>query len=143
MNDSNLPIVLVVDDEILHLRMLAALLARQYCPLTVSSGREALRVLEHLRLSGELHLLRAVLLDIMMPEIDGLAVLDTIRKRYQHNVRVIMCSALSMKGTVVRSRMLGADDYLLKPYDHEVLIQKLARLGSSEGETYTCEALER
>jgi CheY-like chemotaxis protein len=128
MNEQPLPIVLIVDDEIMQLRMISSMLARTYCPFPVSSGKEALRVLENLRLTSELWLLKAIILDIMMPEMDGLALLETIRQRYPKDIPVFMCSALGLPGTILRSQMMGANDFILKPFSLQLLREKLASL---------------
>jgi CheY-like chemotaxis protein len=123
-----LPIVLIVDDEILQLRLVSSLLAKQYCPFPVSSGREALRVLDQLQAAGELPMIQAILLDVMMPEMDGLVLLDLIRNRYPKTIPVILCTAMNLRGTILRAQMLGANDYILKPYDPRVLMEKLAQV---------------
>ncbi|MCB0116101.1 MAG: response regulator, partial [Caldilineaceae bacterium] len=71
-----------------------------------------------------------VLLDVMMPEIDGLTLLEMIRQRYPIEVPVIMVTALSLKGTILRAQKLGANDYLIKPFPAQLLLDKLAQLGS-------------
>jgi putative two-component system response regulator len=127
MNEQ-LPIVLIVDDEILQLRMVASMLARRYCPYPVSSGREALRVLDHLQMADELPLIQAILLDVMMPEMDGLVLLELIRSRYPQTIPVILCTAMNLRGTILRAQMLGANDYILKPYDSRLLLEKLEQV---------------
>ncbi|MBX3002029.1 MAG: response regulator, partial [Caldilineaceae bacterium] len=127
MNEQ-LPMVIIVDDEILQLRMVATILARHYCPFPVSSGREALRVLDHLHMAGELSQVQAVLLDVMMPEMDGLVFLELIRSRYPLTIPVILCTAMNLRGTILRAKRLGANDYIIKPYDARILLEKLAQV---------------
>lgn len=127
MNEQ-LPIVLIVDDEILQLRMVASLLSKHYCPFPVRSGREALRVLDQLQAAGELPQIQAILLDVMMPEMDGLVLLDLIRSRYPKTIPVILCTAMNLRGTILRAQMLGANDYILKPYNPRILLEKLAQV---------------
>jgi CheY-like chemotaxis protein len=108
--------------------MVASLLGRHYCPFPVSSGREALRVLDHLHMAGELPLIQAILLDVMMPEMDGLTLLELIRNRYPQTIPVILCTAMNLRGTILGAQMLGANDYHVKPYDPRILLDELAQV---------------
>src|SRR5262249_10259351 len=114
--------ILVVDDNQMNRELLARGLHRQehYFALAVN-GRQALDVLS----SGAFDV---VLLDIMMPELDGFQVLQHIKAdpRVRHTP-VIMISALDDMAAVVRCIEMGAEDYLPKPFD-PVLLQ--ARVGA-------------
>ena len=114
--------ILVVDDNAGNRDMLSRRLDREgYSVDTAADGREALSKLE----TGNFDL---VLLDIVMPELDGFAVLKTIRAdpRWKE-VAVIMISALDEIRSVVRCIEMGAEDYLPKPFD-PVLLR--ARIGA-------------
>ncbi len=120
--------VLIIDDEVMQLRLTASMLARNYLPFPISSAKEALRVLDNMHMTGDLGQIKAILLDVMMPEIDGLSLLETIRQRYPVVVPVIVITALSLKGTILRARNLGANDYLIKPFPAQQLLEKLSKL---------------
>ncbi|HEX8312701.1 MAG TPA: response regulator, partial [Chthoniobacteraceae bacterium] len=114
--------VLIVDDETLNREVLCRRLQREgYQPTGVRSGREALNLLKEESFD-------AVLLDILMPEMSGVDVLQEMKGdetlRY---LPVIMLSALTDVGRVARCVELGADDYLPKPIN-AVLLR--ARLGA-------------
>ena len=102
--------------------MLSRRLEREgYTVDTAENGREALEKLE----AGGFDL---VLLDIVMPELDGFAVLQRIRSNQRwKEVAVIMISALDEIRSVVRCIEMGAEDYLQKPFD-PVLLR--ARIGA-------------
>jgi len=102
--------------------MLARRLRRQgHEVLTAAGGQSGLELLA--RTSIDL-----VLLDVMMPDLDGYAVLQRIKgDPAQRDVPVLMISALDEMDSVVRCIQLGADDYLGKPFD-PVLLQ--ARVGA-------------
>lgn len=109
-------IILVVDDERHNRRLMqAALESKGYHPRLAESGKAAL---EYLR---EWHV-DLVLLDIMMPEMDGFQVLDAIRERYnQTSLPVIMATAMSSSEDITNALKKGANDYITKPIDIEVM----------------------
>ena len=73
----------------------------------------------------------AVLLDIMLPEIDGLQLLDILRsQRRWKDVPVMMLSASGDEPSVKRALVSGANDYLAKPFDPDDLIARLSRMHS-------------
>jgi len=114
--------ILVVDDNAGNRDMLSRRLEREgYYIETAEDGRQALSKLEAAPFD-------LVLLDIVMPELDGFAVLQTIRAdpRWKE-VAVIMISALDEIKNVVRCIEIGAEDYLPKPFD-QVLLR--ARIGA-------------
>jgi DNA-binding response OmpR family regulator len=115
-------VVLVVDDNGLNRDLLCRRLERAgYQGLECPGGREALEALDR----GGIDL---VLLDILMPEVDGYEVLRQVKSSEKlRDVPVIMISALDDLGSVVRCIELGAEDYLPKPFD-PVLLR--ARVGA-------------
>ncbi|WFE74961.1 response regulator [Roseinatronobacter sp. S2] len=75
-----------------------------------------------------------VLCDIMMPEVDGYGVLARFRRDFPRlaHVPLVFLSALSMTDAVIRGKRAGADDYLTKPIDYELLLSTIeARLRQS------------
>ena len=115
--------LLVVDDNGINRDLLARQLARGgYSVRTAKSGREALEMVR----SQDFDL---VLLDIMMPEIDGLEVLRQLKSDAAlSDIPVIMISALDEVDSVIRCIEIGAEDYLSKPFD-PVLLK--ARVGAN------------
>ena len=108
--------ILVVDDDRVNRTLLARTLAALGHKVgTAANGREALELLR----SGSWDV---VLLDIVMPELDGIGVLEVMKSDTAlHEVPVIMISALDDFGSVVRCIELGAEDYLPKPFDPVLL----------------------
>ncbi len=116
-------LLLVVDDDAGNRDVLSRRLVRQGHEVrTASSGPEALRMI------GE-EAFDLVLLDIMMPDMDGYEVLAAIKgdKRLQ-NIPIVMISALNEVQSVVRCLEAGAEDYLAKPFNPTLL---KARIGAS------------
>ncbi len=115
--------ILVVDDVEENRAVLARRLTREgYAVENAAGGEEALR-----RIAGGGFDL--VLLDVMMPDLDGFAVLERIKSNAAtRSLPVIMISALDDLASVVRCIEHGAEDYLAKPFD-QVLLR--ARIGAS------------
>jgi class 3 adenylate cyclase len=115
-------VILVVDDNEDNREMLARRLRRQgYQVPTAAGGRAALDLLS--RSAVDL-----VLLDVMMPDLDGYAVLQRLKSDPAlRDIPVLMISALDELDSVVRCIQLGAEDYLGKPFE-PVLLQ--ARIGA-------------
>lgn len=102
------PRVLIVDDEPVMLSLMArSLLRLGYAVTTASNGREALALLAGQRFD-------LVMLDVVMPEIDGFAVCAELRRN--SDVPVIMLTALNRPEDIVRGLELGADNYITKPF---------------------------
>jgi two-component system response regulator AtoC len=102
--------ILVVDDEPSMLRYLQTLLeVESYKVITATNGEEALVRLQHPPLPD------VMLLDVVMPGMDGLETLEKIRNQFPH-LKVIMLSCLTDTRKVVQAIRLGAQDYLTKPF---------------------------
>ena len=109
------PRVLIVDDEPMNVMLLERLFTREYDVVTASNGREALELLNTKPFD-------CLLLDIMMPGMSGLQVLETLRAEpITADLPVILVSALADRQDVVRGLKLGANDYVPKPIEMDVL----------------------
>jgi signal transduction histidine kinase len=115
--------VLVVDDNDLNRNLLDRRLQRQgYAVAEARKGAEALD-----RLHAEAFDL--VLLDIMMPVMDGFEVLQRVKSdRELRQIPVIIISALNQKEGVIRAIEMGAEDYLFKPFDPVLLRARVGAL---------------
>jgi len=114
-------LILVVDDDIEILEMLRRTLELEgFDVATAADGRSALTILED---SGP----DLVILDIIMPEIDGFQVLEITRQR--SNVPVIMLTGKCEVDSLRDALALGADDYVKKPFrPRELLARVRAKL---------------
>jgi len=109
--------VLVVDDEkSLRDFVRRNLEIRGYKVKTASNGLEALAVFNH-------ELIDLVILDVMMPNMDGLETIKRVREK--SSVPIIVLSALGEEQDKVRALNLGADDYLSKPFGVKELLARL------------------
>jgi len=118
------PTILVVDDELGARQSLEVILEDDYRVLSAESGREALEVLQ--RESIDL-----ILLDVNMPDMDGLEVLRKIKEQ-DDEMDVIMVSALNLARKAVDAIKLGAYDYITKPYEPEDILSTVHRAISKQ-----------
>ena len=111
------PKILTVDDEEFNLKLLTRHLDKEgFSNVTpASNGAEALETLR----GSDFDL---VLMDIEMPEMDGLAALETIKSDMRlRDIPVIMISGVEAMDSIVKSIELGAEDYLAKPFNPVML----------------------
>ncbi|MCD6571357.1 MAG: sigma-54-dependent Fis family transcriptional regulator [Deltaproteobacteria bacterium] len=107
--------IMVVDDEDGIRKYISKLLTKK--GYDVIASPDAKDALEKLRLGSEVSL---VILDILMPDMDGLEALGEIKK-LSKDLPVVMLSALGQTKTIVKAMKAGATDYLVKPFEEEEL----------------------
>ncbi|MCL6558602.1 MAG: sigma-54 dependent transcriptional regulator, partial [Firmicutes bacterium] len=113
-------LVLVVDDEVTVREALRDVLEESgYKVVAAASGKEALEMMATVKPD-------AVLLDIRMPEIDGIKALEVMRERYE-TVPIILMTAYSDTQTTITAMRLGAFEYVLKPIDLDELLATLKK----------------
>ncbi len=112
--------VLIVDDQE-DARWALSTFVRKvgFVPLLAETGRDALATLSTQRVD-------AVLLDVHMPDLSGHEVLEKIRKQY--DTPVIMLTGYGDTQDAALSLRRGANDYVTKPYDHQMLERSLRRV---------------
>ena len=108
--------ILIVDDNEINRDILHDLVvALEYTPILAEDGFAALKYVREKSLD-------LILLDIIMPEMDGYEVLSHIKKNFSlRHVPIIMISAIDEMETVVQCIKMGADDYLIKPFHFTLL----------------------
>ena len=125
--------ILVVDDTINVQVLLTDFLSSQdYEVLTACDGREALEVLH--AANPDL-----VLLDIMMPRMDGYQFISRVRR--ESSIPVIMITAKQQEADVIRGFELGADDYITKPFRMRELLMRMRAVLRRAGPPETNEPL--
>ncbi len=121
--------ILCVEDEH-HLRqdIIDELSSAGYEVVGAADGRKALALLESERPD-------LILCDISMPDLDGFGFLDTVRANRPDlaDVPLVFLTALHEREAVIAGKLAGADDYLVKPIDYDLLLATVkARLGQVE-----------
>jgi CheY-like chemotaxis protein len=113
--------VLVVDDDMRNIFALTSILERhQLLVMSAENGKEALKLLENTKDVD------AILMDIMMPEMDGYETTRNIRKMANFkNIPIIALTAKAMKGDREKCLEAGASDYISKPVNMDQLLSLL------------------
>jgi DNA-binding response OmpR family regulator len=110
--------ILLIDDEVQFVAATAKRLRRRgFTVLEAGSGPEGLRLLE-----GET--VDAVVLDVGMPDMDGIQVLRELKMRFPQ-VQVLMLTGHGNMEVAISGMAMGAFDYLMKPVELEVLVGKI------------------
>src|SRR6266702_8110557 len=115
--------VLVVDDVPANAKLMEARLTAEYFDVvTATSGAEALAICERAQCD-------IVLLDVMMPEMDGFEVCRRLKAGPRtHHIPVVMVTALDQPSDRVRGLEAGADDFLTKPVSDIALVARVRSL---------------
>ncbi|MBQ8432301.1 MAG: response regulator transcription factor [Clostridia bacterium] len=113
--------ILVVEDDKNARRLMCAILTRYgYEPITAENGEEALDVLDRKHVD-------LILLDVMMPRMDGYEFTNTLRMA-GNTIPILMVTARETQEDKKRGFIIGADDYMVKPVDEEEMILRIAAL---------------
>ncbi|MGE4498109.1 MAG: response regulator, partial [Deferribacterales bacterium] len=111
--------ILIVDDDPVNLDIMMEILASEYSCAAASGGEEALRAEKAFKPD-------IILLDIMMPGMDGYEVCRRIRAGETHRfTKIILVSGKSMTEDRLKGYDAGADDYITKPFNDDELLAKI------------------
>jgi putative two-component system response regulator len=121
-NDDSRKIILLVDDDEVHLEITEVSLKDEYEIFMVKSGEEALEFLGKSQIIPDL-----ILLDILMPMMDGWIVFDKINDIAALKFTPIMFyTSLDEESAKEKAYEIGAFDYITKPCEHSVLLNKIS-----------------
>lgn len=110
LKKDNEPVVMIVDDVPQNIQVLASMLSEQGCRIASAlGGEQAINMCKEIRPT-------IILLDIMMPDVDGVEVLKHVKENYPE-ISVVMITAKHDSETIVECMKYGAEDYLTKPLD--------------------------
>ncbi|MDE5965760.1 MAG: response regulator, partial [Lachnospiraceae bacterium] len=131
--------ILVVDDQAVNRKILCKMLQENYRVMSCSNGEEALELLKK---SGDQ--ISAVLLDIMMPVMDGYEVLEIMHKDSSlSRIPVLVTSQSDEEESELKALNFGASDFVSKPYKKDVLKKRLLNLIERREATEAVDVLER
>ena len=119
------PRILIVEDDAEMVELMQSMLGLVRCEVQVAySGDEALALLQREASAG--HEIELMLLDIMVPEMDGYEVITRVKADPDlRNTSIIMTTALDSISNKTLGLGLGADDYLTKPFDPQELLARI------------------
>jgi DNA-binding response OmpR family regulator len=120
--------VLIVDDEPSIIVALQFLMEQNgYATVVAFSGEEAMEAVAA-------HHPDLILLDIMLPVVDGFEVCQRVRENPDwNNIRIVMVTALGNEANVTKGLDLGADAYITKPFSNADLVAKVKELLECDG----------
>lgn len=116
-------VILVADDD-LHIRRILVLFLNNagYKCIEANNGRQVLELCAK-------HRVKAIFLDVVMPGMDGFLVCRELKSNPStRTIPVILCTALRQKDSVLTALQVGADDYIVKPFKREIVLQKLEKV---------------
>ncbi len=115
--------ILIVDDELSIRMLLENYIGKSYDIVTKTDGLEGIKYLE------EGNLPDLIVADIQMPNLDGYEMLKQVRSSgYFGNIPMIMLSGIESSQERVKCLRMGADDYLVKPFNPEELLLRINNL---------------
>ncbi len=116
-----MPTILVVDDAaFMRIRCVKLLTENGYDVVEAENGAQALKVYQEVRPDG-------VLLDITMPEMDGLTALKELRK-IDPDARVAMVTAMGQQSIIIDAIRSGARDFVVKPFERDRVLSALSKM---------------
>ncbi|MBF0401742.1 MAG: hybrid sensor histidine kinase/response regulator [Magnetococcales bacterium] len=114
------PKILIVDDMPINIKLLVNALIHQYEPVVANRGATALQLAAQEKPD-------LILLDIMMPEMDGYTVCQTLKAQEETcNIPVIFISAMNDEVDEMKGLQLGAVDYITKPFSVPIVLARIA-----------------
>ncbi len=113
-------ILLAEDDKALNELVSSMLIGNGYSVVSCHDGQEALGRLEE-------DLFDMIITDIMMPETDGFALAEAVRRTDAH-IPILFMTALDDKPSKQRGYKIGIDDYVVKPFDADILLLRVGAL---------------
>lgn len=121
VGESNKLEILIVDDSQINREILAEMLGDEYRIHDAASGKECIKLLNQYGTGISL-----VLLDIVMPEMDGFEVLDYMAEHHWiEDIPVIMISSEDSVSSIRKAYELGVSDYISRPFDAHVVYQRV------------------
>ena len=115
--------ILLVDDDVLYLEITEAMLQEKYEVITAGSGKDAVLLLVK-GFTPDL-----ILLDIMMPKMDGWETFKTIRGlTLLNDIPIAFLTSLTSTDDISQAQDIGAVDFIMKPFERNTLIDRIEKI---------------
>ncbi|OOB77518.1 MAG: two-component system response regulator [Epulopiscium sp. Nele67-Bin001] len=114
--------ILVVDDAAFMRMMIKDIITKNGYEVAGEAENGAVAVAKYKELSPDL-----VLMDITMPEVDGIQAVKQI-KEFDANAKVVMCSAMGQQAMVIEAIQSGAKDFIVKPFQADRIIEAIKKV---------------
>ncbi len=122
--EKDLPLALIIDDALMNREILREILSSEYTVIEAANGEDGLKLLNQYGLS-----ISVILLDIVMPVMDGLEVLTEMsHQHWLEDIPVIMISSEDSNYIVRRAYDLGAADYISRPFDGSIVYRRVSNI---------------
>lgn len=112
--------VLIIDDSEIDRQLLQSILETEFDVISVDNARDGLNLVNDPR-----QIFNCILVDLMMPEIDGFKTVELLGKRYIKHVPTVLMSADANQEFIIKAADLGVSAYIKKPFDSELVIKKI------------------
>ncbi len=126
MNNSPNPILLIVEDDPAMRDLLELTLKQQFVPpFELKIAQNGLEALDMIQESPP----TLMILDILLPQMNGLQLLQQLQVESMHtDTRIVVISALGVREVVQQAIENGANDFLVKPFDMDTLIERVKQV---------------
>ncbi len=114
--------ILVVDDAAFMRMMIKDIVTKNGFEVVGEAENGAIAVTKYKELSPDL-----VLMDITMPEVDGIQAVKQI-KAFDANAKVVMCSAMGQQAMVIEAIQAGAKDFIVKPFQADRILEAIKKV---------------
>ena len=123
-----LPHVLLVEDNYDTVQIITDILNDDYNVINTGNGIEALSILRKTgKVGSDIKRIDTILLDVNLPGMCGFTLCRELKKNIKLNIPIIFCSANNTKKDVIMAISFGADDYIIKPFQENTLLEKVGK----------------
>lgn len=113
------PVVLAVDDTVTTLQMVRSICGKQFRVAMARSGKEALSYIQKKEIPA------VILMDVLLPETDGIETARKIRELFKERIPIIFLTEVSDRDTILKCRAVGGIDYVVKPFHPLYLMERI------------------
>ncbi|MFQ5687906.1 MAG: PleD family two-component system response regulator [Candidatus Scalindua sp.] len=125
--ENYLPNVLLVDDNHETVQIITDILS-DYNVINTGNGIEALSILRRMgKVGSDIKRIDTILLEVNLPGMSGFTLCRELKKNIKLNIPIIFCSANNTKKDVIKAISFGADDYIIKPFQENALLEKVGK----------------